>query len=110
MRKPSNYSFVDINTGDVAYCPNCEKVGIQSKLEDLIQDDKPLQADADQWCQCHKCFKKYPIYERKNQGQFSYFKDTVTNPFDSTSTFEAVKKRDIKKYNRLKDYKDKDSI
>lgn len=105
MRK-NPYSFIDINTGDVAYCENCQKVGIQSKLQDLIvEEDKPLQADADQWCQCHRCFKKYAIYERKQQGQFSYFKDTVTNPFDSTSTFEAVKKRDIKKYNRLKDYK-----
>lgn len=108
MRKPSSYSFINIDTGDVAYCPNCLTAGIQSKLGDLI-DDGNLQADADQWCQCHQCGKKYPIYERKQQGQFSYFKDTVTNPFDSTSTFEAVKKRDIKKYNRLK-YKNEDSV
>ena len=94
MRNPNSFSFIDVDSGNIAYCSNCEKAGIQSRLQDLIilegQDPKP---DADNWCQCHRCGKIYPIYERKQEGQFSYFKDVVTNPFDSTSTFESVKKR-----------------
>lgn len=107
MRKENSFSFIDVDTGDVAYCPHCKRGGVESKLQDLIQTDNP-KPDADNWCQCYRCGKIYPIYERKQEGQFSYFKDVVSNPFDSTSTFESVKKRDIKKYNRLKDYRDKE--
>ena len=94
MQNKDNFAFIDLESGDVAYCENCLKAGIQSKLGDLIQDENGnIQADADNWCQCHRCGRKYPIYEKKQQGQFSYFKDTVDNPFDSTAQFESGKKR-----------------
>ena len=102
MPRKNNFEFIDINTTDIAYCPNCLKAGLQNKLGDLINTE---QADADNWCQCHHCGKKYPIYEKKQEGAFSYFKDVVDNPFDSTSQFSGIGKRKYK--NRLNDFRDK---
>ena len=104
--KPS-YSFIDVNTSDIAYCTNCEKVGYRIKLgERVYPEGEQIPEDHDQWCQCHRCGKIYAIHERKQAGQFSYFKDTVKDPFESGSQFESTKKRKHK--NRLNDYKERE--
>ena len=103
----SNYSFIDINTSEIAICQNCEKVGLRIKLgERTYEENTPIPEDHDNWCQCPRCGKLYAIYERKQEGAFSYFKDTVSNPFEDTAKFEAVKKR--KPINRLTHYKDRE--
>ena len=106
-REKGNFSFIDVNTSDVAYCPNCEKIGLKIKLKErLYEDGKPIPEDNDNWCQCHRCGLILGIYQRKQEGQFSYFKETVSNPFDTTSKFEASKKR--KKKDRLDSYKERE--
>ena len=110
MRK-NPYGIVDVNNeseGDVAYCPNCEKGGIKVKLGDVIYGPNDIpKEDDDNWCMCSRCGKKYPIYERKEEGGYTFPFDIITNPFDSGSQFTSIGKR--KKHDRLKDYrKDED--
>lgn len=110
MVRESNFAFIDINSeveGDIAYCPNCLKANLQIKLTDLIYlPGETPQSDEDNWCQCPNCGKKYPIYERKEEGGYTFPFEIIENPFDSGSQFEGIGKR--KKHNRLNDYRDKE--
>ena len=109
MRKQP-YSFVDINNeseGDIAYCRKCQEAGLQIKLVEMFYvDDEPVLPDADNWCRCTRCGEKYPIYERKEEGQYTFPFAHISNPFESGSQFESIGKR--KAHDRLKDYKEKD--
>ena len=108
MNRKNLYGAVDVNNeseGDVAYCQNCERVGVKVKLQEPIYEEgKPY--DPDNWCQCHRCFKKYPLYERKDEGDYTWPFAHVDNPFDDGSQFENIGKRKPK--NRLHDDKDED--
>ena len=112
MVRESNFAFIDINSeveGDIAYCPNCEQVGLQIKLTDVIIGINEIpKEDDNNWCQCPRCGKKQPLYNIEREGQYSFPFDHVENPFDSGSQFAGIGKR--KKHNRLNDYKDKSDI
>ena len=102
MRNKTPYSYVDVNNeseGDIAYCPTCEKVGY------LKQRLYELETDPENFCICERGHK-HPIYERKDEGQWSFPFAHIDNPFESGSQFETVGKR--KPHDRMKDYQDKD--
>ena len=108
----NNFSFIDVNNeseGDIAYCLNCEQAGLQIKLGDIIYGINEFpKEDDDNWCQCPRCGHKYPLYERKTEGQYSFPFTHIDNPHDSGSQFAGIGKR--KKHNRLNDYRDEDEI
>ena len=100
MRNKDPYKFIDVNNeseGDVAYCPTCQKGGYpRQKLYEL-------DTDPDNFCICEHGHK-FPVYERKDEGQWSFPFAHTDNPFDSGSQFEKVGKR--KYHDRLKDYRE----
>jgi hypothetical protein len=100
MNRKNPYGIVDVNNeiqGDVAYCRTCEKGGLMRQ--------KLYEAEDPNFCICDRGHK-FPIYEREEEGDYSFPFDIITNPFESGSQFESIGKR--KPHDRLKDYKDKD--
>lgn len=108
MSNRKHFAFIDINDeseGDIAYCPNCKKVKLNIKLGDVIRAiNEIVPEDDNNFCQCPRCGKKYPIYEKEQEGAYSFPFPHVSNPFESGSNFESVEKR--KKKNRLNDYRE----
>lgn len=105
LSRKSNYSFIDVGTNEIAYCPRCATVGLKIKLgERLYEEGQPIPEDHDNWCQCHRCGEIIPLYEILSDTEYEPIINLPDNPFDSGSKFESTKKRNNK--NRLNDYRD----
>ncbi len=94
---------------DVSYCPICEKHGYLKirLLPRVLEKDEPEPPDYEEFLQCHKCWKIFPVYNTKQEGELYSDVEIRDNPFDFAAvTIEGRDDKGVK--NRIKKRKQKE--
>ncbi len=112
MRKDT-ISYVDFNDDeDKVYCIWCERVGVKSRLQELVFDDYGnMPPDVDLFLYCPNCKREIPIHETKGEVEYGPAVDLVETPFDSGSEFKSVEHRSKKRRaNKIQQETDPDIV
>jgi hypothetical protein len=69
-----NHSYYD--KPEIKLCQKCKDVGVRSVLGARIYQPNEfgeviIPADVDEWRQCHTCWKIYPVYGVKGEGELT---------------------------------------